>query len=188
MSLNIEQLENAKYRGSRTIARCPACAEQGNDNKGEHLSIDERGRFACVIYPGAAGVDHRKRIFALVGVKEDRVEFDVFRATKMIRVKKANRNTGNVIKSNILGRLGRVFSTPHTHRENDIKDNIYDLTKSILEIKRVPDELYQQAKSELGIKTLLELTAIIGYYCNIAVQLNVFEIPDQEGRTMRKVD
>jgi len=35
---------------------------------------------------------------------------------------------------------------------------------------------------------LLELTAIIGYYCNIAVQLNVFEIPDQEGRTMRKVD
>jgi len=40
MSLNIEQLENAKYRGSRTIARCPACAEQGNDNKGEHLSID----------------------------------------------------------------------------------------------------------------------------------------------------
>jgi 4-carboxymuconolactone decarboxylase len=61
---------------------------------------------------------------------------------------------------------------------------IYDLTKSILETKRVPDELYQQAKSELGDKTLLELTAIIGYYCNIAVQLNVFEIPDQEGRTM----
>ena len=72
--------------------------------------------------------------------------------------------------------------------ENDDEALIYDLTKSILEIKRVPDELYQQAKSKLGNKTLLELTAIIGYYCNIAVQLNVFEIPDQEGRTMRKVD
>ena len=71
---------------------------------------------------------------------------------------------------------------------NDDEALIYDLTKSILVTKRVPDELYQKAESELGSKTLLELTAIIGYYCNIAVQLNFFEIPDQEGRTMRPVD
>jgi len=65
---------------------------------------------------------------------------------------------------------------------------IYDLTKSILEIKRLPDKLYQQATDYCGEKTLLDLTAIIGYYCSIAVQLNFFEIPDQEGRTMRQVD
>ncbi len=70
--------------------------------------------------------------------------------------------------------------------ENDDEALVYNLTTSILETKRVSDELYQMAKSELGEKTLLDLTAIIGYYCNIAVQLNFFEIPDQEGRTMPK--
>ncbi len=70
MSLNIGILENVENRGSRTIARCPACAELGNDNKGNHLYIDEQGRFSCVRYPGEAGTDHRKRIFALVGVKD----------------------------------------------------------------------------------------------------------------------
>jgi 4-carboxymuconolactone decarboxylase len=72
--------------------------------------------------------------------------------------------------------------------ENGDEAVIYDLTKSILETKRVSEELYQKAISDLGEKTLLDLTAIIGYYCNIAVQLNVFDIPDQEGRIMRPVD
>ncbi len=50
MGLDSSKLENIKKRGSITIARCPACAEDGGDNKGEHLFINNEGRFGCVLY------------------------------------------------------------------------------------------------------------------------------------------
>jgi 4-carboxymuconolactone decarboxylase len=65
---------------------------------------------------------------------------------------------------------------------------IYDLTKSILETKGLSDELFQKATDEMGNKTLLELTAIVGYYCNVAIQLNVFDIAEPEGRILKSVD
>ena len=111
MSLNIEKLENIKKKGSHIIARCPACAEEGSDKKGEHLSIDDQGRFACVVYPGDSGIDHRKLIFALVGIKDGSGKSYSRPLNKAIRVKKAKRNRGFVIKSNILGRLGHVSQT-----------------------------------------------------------------------------
>ena len=59
-------------RGGKIIARCPACAEAGHDQKGEHLVINADGRFGCVVYPGdsADAKEHRKRIFALCGDRE----------------------------------------------------------------------------------------------------------------------
>ncbi len=56
MSLNIEKLENVNHQDKRIIARCPACAEYGNDNKGDHLSIDKEGRFCCAVYTGEFGL------------------------------------------------------------------------------------------------------------------------------------
>jgi len=111
MSLNLEKLENIKRKGSRIIARCPACAEDGHDNKGDHLFIDEHGRFTCVVYPSDNGRLHRKRIFRLVGDKIRNKKACSSPQIKIIKVKKVNRNNGNVIKSNILGRLGRVNQT-----------------------------------------------------------------------------
>ena len=61
---------------------------------------------------------------------------------------------------------------------------IYDITKSILDTKGLTDELFQRAEDTIGKKSLLDLTAIIGYYCNVAIQLNVFEIPSDDGRTL----
>ena len=58
---------------------------------------------------------------------------------------------------------------------------IYDITKSILDTKGLSDEMFKIAEETLGQKSLLDLTAIIGYYCNIAIQLNVFEIPTEDG-------
>ncbi len=89
MSLNIEKLENVKYRGSCIIARCPACAEYGHDRKGDHLFIDEQGRFSCVVHPGEVGNEHRKRILALVGIKDGKWESSFSPLNKVIRVKKA---------------------------------------------------------------------------------------------------
>ena len=66
MSLDTSKLENVH---GKVIARCPACAEGGHDQKGEHLVINADGSFGCVLYPGdsADAKAHRKRIFALCG-------------------------------------------------------------------------------------------------------------------------
>ena len=66
MSLDLHRLEKTKQRGEKIIARCPACAEDNRDRTGEHLVIFADGRFACSANPGDP--EHRRRIFALVGV------------------------------------------------------------------------------------------------------------------------
>jgi hypothetical protein len=66
MSLNIDRLEKvARLANGGKQARCPACAETGNDRKGEHLRISPEGKFGCCVFPGDR--EHRKRIFALAG-------------------------------------------------------------------------------------------------------------------------
>ena len=68
MSLNPDKLENVRKLESGIVqARCPACAEGGNDRKGEHLRILADGRFGCCVHPKDG--DHRKRIWALAGEK-----------------------------------------------------------------------------------------------------------------------
>jgi len=66
MSLSVDRLEKvARLANGGMQARCPACAETGNDRKGEHLRISPEGKFGCCVFPGDR--EHRKRIFALVG-------------------------------------------------------------------------------------------------------------------------
>jgi hypothetical protein len=68
MALDLSKLENVHEAGSKTLARCPACAEVGLDESGNHLFIRHDGKFGCVLNPGTGGRGHRKRIFALVGM------------------------------------------------------------------------------------------------------------------------
>lgn len=70
--IDLNQLEKVRQRGGKVIARCPACAEGGADNSGDHLYIaeDGQGPFGCIAYPGEAGSVHRKRIWELVGVRD----------------------------------------------------------------------------------------------------------------------
>ena len=66
MSLNLNKLQNVlKLENGILQARCPACAEGGNDRKGDHLRIMADGRFGCCVHPKSG--EHRKRIFALAG-------------------------------------------------------------------------------------------------------------------------
>jgi len=70
MSLIFSKLEKLQARsdGAHT-ARCPACAEQGNDRTGNHLIIFRDGRFGCAIFQGDGdeAKTHRRRIAALAG-------------------------------------------------------------------------------------------------------------------------
>ena len=76
MQIELTQLENIHTRirdgEQATIARCPACADDGGDNKGEHLIVFPDGRFGCVIYPvgDEDSAEHRERILELVGIPD----------------------------------------------------------------------------------------------------------------------
>ena len=66
MSLDLTKLENLKDKGDKKLARCPACAKDGGDSKGEHLVIYPDGKYGCVAHPGDEA--HNKEIFQLVGI------------------------------------------------------------------------------------------------------------------------
>jgi hypothetical protein len=72
MSLDLSRLEKPRMIGGRTIARCPACAETGNDSGADHLFINSDGKFGCILYQSTDGTKHRKRIFELAGIVEPR--------------------------------------------------------------------------------------------------------------------
>jgi len=103
MGLDMSKVENVRsQQGGITTARCPACAEEGHDHKANHLFIGQDGRYGCVRYPGKSGqsIIHRKRIFEIVGIREDRKPV-------YIKVREIKRiESLKVIESNILGRLG----------------------------------------------------------------------------------
>jgi 4-carboxymuconolactone decarboxylase len=52
---------------------------------------------------------------------------------------------------------------------------VYDLCTEMFETKRVTDATYRQAVDALGLRTVVELVAIMGYYCMVSVTLNAFE-------------
>jgi hypothetical protein len=66
MSLDIKKLENVSEKPDGKItARCPACAKDGRDRKGDHLIIFPDKKFGCVKYEKDA--EHRKVIQSLAG-------------------------------------------------------------------------------------------------------------------------
>lgn len=113
MGLDISRLEKVRRRGSNTIARCPACAEAGNDRKGEHLFINAKGQFGCVLYPGADGQAHRQRIFELAGIK------DIPGTGFEVRKPQADAAGVSVIQKDVLGHLGR-FSQTHARKNFEL--------------------------------------------------------------------
>jgi hypothetical protein len=118
MSLDLSRLENVHERGSKVIARCPACAENGRDEKGEHLVIMSDGRFGCVVYPGAAGKPHRQKIFRLAGDQTSRE-----RRGGVIRVQRPPeaRLPQPATDLDDVGRFGRISLTYARTREEDIQ-------------------------------------------------------------------
>lgn len=81
--IDLSKLDKCRPHGSGFIARCPACAEIGNDKDGNHLKIDGEGRFCCVVHPGREGAAHRRRIWQLAGQPERRPpQKPIWRLTK----------------------------------------------------------------------------------------------------------
>jgi hypothetical protein len=68
-SLDINKLVRVKKNPDKTIAQCPACAEEGRDRKGDHLVLFPNERFGCVINRSK---EHRDRIIHLAGARSTR--------------------------------------------------------------------------------------------------------------------
>jgi 4-carboxymuconolactone decarboxylase len=58
---------------------------------------------------------------------------------------------------------------------------VFDFSSALVSSGRVPDSLYKETTGELGIRTTVELVALIGYYTMVALTLNAFEIPAPAG-------
>jgi hypothetical protein len=147
MSLNISKLKNVRVRGGKTIARCPACAEAGHDQKGEHLVINADDSFGCVVYPGDSG--HRKRIFALCGDRQVKplIIHGPQETAGVGRLERVNQSqsAGQPLKTGLLGRLGRVFEThveqqrePVGVNEHNTEHQLNDCEKNVLGVLRYP--------------------------------------------------
>src|SRR5262249_17398580 len=108
MSLDRTRLQKVRdlANGSQQ-AQCPACAEVGQDRKGEHLRNSQEGKFGCCVFPGDR--KHRSRIFALAGEH----------SPKSISVRIASAKTAAAVQLDLLGRLGRVFGSPAERQDSD---------------------------------------------------------------------
>lgn len=125
MGLNLNRLEKVvELAGGAVRARCPACAEGGQDRKGEHLRISPEGKFGCCVFPGDR--EHRKRIFALAGDH----------GRQGIQVRVAALKVAGVVQGGILGRLGRVFATPATvAQSSDASDGVSEVQPQVEEAR-----------------------------------------------------
>lgn len=60
---------------------------------------------------------------------------------------------------------------------------VHECARALLDEKRIPDPLYEQAMARIGETALVELVVLIGYYSLISMILVGFEVPVPEGET-----
>jgi len=109
MSLDIKKLENVQQHGTKVIARCPACAQDGADTTGEHLVVYPDGKFGCVAYP--KDKEHNKAIMRLAGVRglSHPPPFQIRRAV-----------VKEITTIMVIGQVGRVKPTPIGEAVKDV--------------------------------------------------------------------
>ncbi len=54
---------------------------------------------------------------------------------------------------------------------------VYEYARRLLMDGGVPDELHARAKERFGVRGVVELTALVGYYSMVAMTLNAHEVP-----------
>jgi len=60
---------------------------------------------------------------------------------------------------------------------------VYDLCTEMLNTRHITDATYKRALDAFGVQTLVELVAILGYYCMVSITLNAFEAPLPPGES-----
>ena len=60
---------------------------------------------------------------------------------------------------------------------NSDEATVFDFTSELLRKKEVSDATFARAKARLGMKGVVDMTGIVGYYTFLAMQLNVARYP-----------
>lgn len=60
--------------------------------------------------------------------------------------------------------------------ERDDEALVYHVTRSILKTRNIPDDLYERAVKAFGMKAMVELVGIVGYYTYVSMMANCFEL------------
>lgn len=127
--LDLDRLEHVRRNGGKTLARCPACAEQGMDENGTNLFIAKDGRFGCVLHPGQDGHAHRRRIFALAGHQGGGRKTTDRQRGYQIRIIPAFRGGGDVC----CGRGGHPFPTyANSQEDSGIEERAMHVTQEVV--------------------------------------------------------
>ncbi len=61
--------------------------------------------------------------------------------------------------------------------EDPDMDLVYRFSAVFYEKRDVPDELFEEATSRFGRRTVVELVGVLGYYSMLAIALRVFRVP-----------
>lgn len=64
---------------------------------------------------------------------------------------------------------------------NEEEAVVHDFARELHARRKVSDETYARAEAVLGEARLVDLVALLGYYCLVSMTLNVFDIPLPEG-------
>jgi hypothetical protein len=166
MSLDRSKLEKVRDLGNGGYrARCPACAEGGQDRKGEHLRISPEGKFGCCVFPGDN--DHRRKIFALAGDH----------SPKHLEVRIAPAGGSGPVKSKILGKLECLFSNPTGARSNngspgDLGTPGTPISNPRAYVKENTNPMYALIGSAEPVPSVPDKTFVPGSLSNTLSQLN----------------
>ncbi len=58
---------------------------------------------------------------------------------------------------------------------------VYEFARTLQEDGRVPDAIYDEARGMFGVKGVVELTALVGYYTMVSMTLNAHGVPLPDG-------
>ena len=68
------------------------------------------------------------------------------------------------------------------------EETVFDFTSELLRNKQVSDATFERAKSRLGMKGVVDMTGLVGYYTLLAMQLNVAQYPvAMDGKKLPRV-
>ena len=73
----------------------------------------------------------------------------------------------------------RTGKTPHFSRADEAA--VHGFARELIETRRVSEEAFRRAVGELGLKAVVELVGILGYYSLVSLTLNAFEVPVPPG-------
>lgn len=57
----------------------------------------------------------------------------------------------------------------------------HEVAIALLHQHRLGDDLYARARKQFSESELIELVTVVGYYCQVSLTLNAFEVPPPEG-------